>query len=269
MSCSRHPRHPGGAGAGAHGATLRPRLLERGPRSEAPYGAPLNCQIDAYLLQSERISKIFNTHDVDESGALSYDELIPALRAELKEAGITARLTAGDVLYIIAECDKDGDQCLSHDEMLPAMGLWVELVKLLPPTAEGDADTETTDEEMLETVRQTLEKGPLQKSAEGEDAGYLAQRKAEKQERINKALEARVHPLEGCKILHGGLQTSKVRTMSGRNILVEKEELVACARAVAKSKKALAKAASSAAASGGEAPTTPRSEKKSSSCNIL
>ena len=94
-------------------------------------------QIEAYLLQSERVSKIFNTHDVDESGALSYDELIPALRAELAEAGVTARLTAGDVLYIIAECDKDGDQCLSHDEMLPAMGLWVELVKLLPPLAEG------------------------------------------------------------------------------------------------------------------------------------
>ena len=36
-------------------------------------------QIEAYLLQSERVSKIFTTHDVDESGALSYDELIPAL----------------------------------------------------------------------------------------------------------------------------------------------------------------------------------------------
>ena len=27
-------------------------------------------------------------------------------------------MSAGDVLYIIAECDKDGDQCLSHDEMV-------------------------------------------------------------------------------------------------------------------------------------------------------
>ena len=53
------------------------------------------------MLQSERVSKIFTTHDVDESGALSYDELIPALRAELKEAGVTARLTAGDVLSAI------------------------------------------------------------------------------------------------------------------------------------------------------------------------
>jgi len=229
----------------------------------------LNCQIEAYFEQSERVSKIFNTHDVDESGALSYDELIPALRAELKEAGVTARLTAGDVLYIIAECDKDGDQCLSHDEMLPAMGLWVELVKLLPPTAEGDADMETTDEEMLETVRQTLEKGPLQKSAAGEDAEYLAQRKAEKQERTNKALEARVHPLEGHKMLKKGMAKSQVRTMSGRKIVVDQEELVACAHAVAKSKKAMAKGAKSAAASGGEGPTTPRSEKKSSSCNIL
>ena len=129
----------------------------------------MNAQIEAYLLQSERVSKIFNAHDADQSGALSYDELIPALRQELKEAGIPARLTAGDVLYIIAECDKDGDQCLSHDEMLPAMGLWVELVKLMPPVGEGDEDTETTDQEMLETVRQTLEKGPLQKSEEGEE----------------------------------------------------------------------------------------------------
>ena len=221
-------------------------------------------QIEAYLLQSERVSKIFTTHDVDESGALSYDELIPALRAELKEAGVTARLTAGDVLYIIAECDKDGDQCLSHDEMLPAMGLWVELVKLLPPLAEGDADAETTDEEMLETVRQTLEKGPLLKSAEGEDAEYLAQLKEAKQERLNKALEARVHPLEGHKLLKKGLGKSQVRTMSGRKIVVDQEELTACAHAVAKSKKAGAKAAAAAAA-----PTTPRSEKKSNSCNIL
>ena len=57
--------------------------------------------------------------------------------------------------------------------------------------------------------------------------------------------------------------------MSGRKIVVDQEELVACAHAVAKSKKAMAKGAKSAAASGGEGPTTPRSEKKSSSCNIL
>merc|ERR1740133_393019 len=136
------------------------------------------------------------------------------------------------------------------------MGLWVELVKLLPPLAEGDADQETTDEEMLETVRTTLEKGPLKKSAEGEDAEYLA------------ALKAGVHPLEGHKMLKKGLQKSQVRTMSGRKIVVEAEELVACAHAVSKSKKAEAKKAA-AATTGGSAPTTPRSEKKSSSCNLL
>merc|ERR1712166_980415 len=141
-------------------------------------------------------------------------------------------------------------------------GLWVELVKLLPPLAEGDADQETTDEEMLETVRTTLEKGPLKKSAEGEDAEYLAALKAGKQERLNKALEARVHPLEGHKMLKKGLQKSQVRTMSGRKIVVEAEELVACAHAVSKSKKAEAKKAA-AATTGGSAPTTPRSEKKS------
>lgn len=248
-------------GAGTRGATLRPRLSERGPRSEAPYGAPLNAQIDAYVTQSERVSKIFNAHDADQSGALSYDELVPALRQELKEAGIAARLTAGDVLYIIAECDKDGDQCLSHDEMLPAMGLWVELVKLMPPAEEGDEDTETTDAEMLETVRQTLEQGPLQKSAEGEDAEYLAQLKAAKAERLQKALDARVHPLEGHKMLQKGMAKSRVRTMSGTKLTVEQEELTACAKAVAKKAKAEAAAA--------RAPTTPRSEKKSSSCDIL
>ena len=257
-------------GAGTRGATLRPRLSERGPRSEAPNGAPLNAQIEAYLLQSERVSKIFNSHDADQSGALSYDELIPALRQELKEAGIPARLTAGDVLYIIAECDKDGDQCLSHDEMLPAMGLWVELVKLMPPAGEGDEDTETTDQEMLETVRQTLEKGPLQKSEEGEEAEYLAQMKAAKAERLQKALDARVHRLEGHKMLKKGLDKSSVRTMSGTKLTVEQEELTACAKAVAKKAKAEAAAArAAAAATEGSAPTTPRSEKKSSSCDIL
>ena len=259
-------RRSGGRGPWHHAAS--PPLGESPVPRRLLYGAPLDHQIEAYLLQSERVSKIFNTHDIDESGALSYDELIPALRAELAEAGVTARLTAGDVLYIIAECDKDGDQCLSHDEMLPAMGLWVELVKLLPPLAEGDADQETTDEEMLETVRTTLEKGPLKKSAEGEDAEYLAALKAGKQERLNKALEARVHPLEGHKMLKKGLQKSQVRTMSGRKIVVEAEELVACAHAVSKSKKAEAKKAA-AATTGGSAPTTPRSEKKSSSCNLL
>jgi len=221
----------------------------------------LNAQIEAYVTQSERVSKIFNAHDADQSGALSYDELIPALRQELKEAGIAARLTAGDVLYIIAECDKDGDQCLSHDEMLPAMGLWVELVKLMPPAEEGDEDTETTDAEMLETVRQTLEQGPLQKSAEGEDAEYLAQLKAAKAERLQKALDARVHPLEGHKMLQKGMAKSRVRTMSGTKLTVEQEELTACAKAVAKKAKAEAAAA--------RAPTTPRGEKKSSSCDIL
>lgn len=53
----------------------------------------MDLQIEAYLLQSERVSKIFNVHDADESGALSYDELVPALRAHMKEDGLTARLT--------------------------------------------------------------------------------------------------------------------------------------------------------------------------------
>jgi hypothetical protein len=65
-------------------------------------------------------------------------------------------------------------------------------------------------------------------------------------------------------LLKKGLGKSQVRTMSGRKIVVDQEELTACAHAVAKSKKAGAKAAAAAAA-----PTTPRSEKKSSSCNIL
>lgn len=226
--------------------------------------------IEAYLKQSERVDRIFSLHDVDNSGALSYDELIPALRSQLAEVAPAARMTAGDVLYIIAVCDKDGDQCLSHDELLPAMGLWVELFQLLPELK--DADDEITDEEMMATVKASLESG----GAAGEDR--LEQLKKEKQERLREALDARVHPLEGHKMLRKGMDKSSVRTMSGRKIVVENSELAQCSKAVAKRNKekgGAAPAAKPAAAPQGRAapasaPTTPRaSEKKSSSCTLL
>ena len=146
---------------------------------------------------------------------------------------------------------------------VPAMGLWVELVKLLPPLA----DDEMSDVEMLDIVRTALERGPLTKvrtaprathrttpratrhaprttrhatrhaprathlrlplslprtlrltlrlppkAGEGEGADHLAKVKAEKAARLTRALEDRVHYLEGHKMLKKGVAKSQVLT---------------------------------------------------------
>ena len=118
---------------------------------------------------------------------------------------------------------------------------------------------------MLEVVKASLESG---EGGEGGGEDRLAQLKAEKKERLAKALAERCHPLEGYKVNQKGKMKTKVRTMSGRKLVVENSQLVECDKAVAKrdKEKAKADAAAKTAAAGSD---TPRTEKKSGACHIL
>merc|ERR1719272_1286199 len=85
---------------------------------------------DAFVLRSERVAELFPQYDKDNNGSLTYDELIPMLRVLLQEVAPTARMSSGDVLYLIGKCDLDADNALSQDELLPAVVLWAQMAKL-------------------------------------------------------------------------------------------------------------------------------------------
>lgn len=189
---------------------------------------------EATVRLAQTVSPRFDKHDKDQSGALTYDELIPLLRELLAEEAPNARMTAGDVLYLIAECDADGDMRLSHDELLPAVSIWIEVTKLLP--ADEDASNEAeSDDAILAEVKEILEARAAQgEKVSAEDGVSLEQRKKEKELRHEQALKNRCHPLEGAKVVRKGMDKSKVRTMSGKHIVVENKELDAAAKAVAK-----------------------------------
>ena len=211
---------------------------------------------DAFVLKAERVAELFPQYDKDSNGTLTYDELIPMLRLLLQEVAPTARMSSGDVLYLIGKCDLDGDNALSQDELLPAVALWAQMAKLLPTDEDEDAET---DELMLEVVRVALEEA---EASGGGDEDHMAKLRAEKKAKKDAAIAARCHPLEGAKILKKGKIKSNVRTMSGSKMIIDNKELADCAMAVAARDKEKAKAEAKAATPAG-------SEKKSSACVLL
>ena len=71
------------------------------------HASRLIATVEAYLAHAETAEKIFQKFDKDGNGTLSYDELVPALRELLTDAAPDKLMMAGDVLYLINECDKD------------------------------------------------------------------------------------------------------------------------------------------------------------------
>eukprot|EP00966_Prymnesium_polylepis_P164413 3801192-Prymnesium_polylepis.2 len=59
--------------------------------------------------------------DIDDSGKLEIEELLRLLKHTLREISPDAKMSAGDVLYILTRCDLDGDMNLSRDELIPAL----------------------------------------------------------------------------------------------------------------------------------------------------
>lgn len=207
---------------------------------------------DAFVLRSERVAELFPQYDKDNNGSLTYDELIPMLRVLLQEVAPTARMSSGDVLYLIGKCDLDADNALSQDELLPAVVLWAQMAKLLP--TDEDEDTEN-DELMLEVVRVALEEA---EASGGADQDHMAKLRAEKKAKKEAALAVRCHPLEGAKILKKGLEKSNVRTMSGSKLVIDNKELQECAKAVKVRDKKKA-----------EVTTPAGAAKKSAACCVL
>lgn len=211
---------------------------------------------DAFVLKSERVAELFPEFDKDSNGTLTYDELVPMLRVLLKEVAPSARMSSGDVLYLIGKCDLDGDNALSQDELLPAVVLWAQMAKLLPTDDDEEAEP---DELMIEVVRVALEEA---EAGGGAEEDHMAKLRAEKKAKKEASLAARCHPLEGAKILKKGMDKSNVRTMSGSKLVIDNKELAECARAIKAREKEKSKSDLKAA-------TPAASEKKSSACVLL
>jgi len=89
-------------------------------------------RFDAYIRQKETLDDIFMKHDKDESGNLDRVEVLSMMNEIIgKTRGFMHIVaTEGDVEYLMASCDEDGDtDTVSRGELLPALALWKELAQ--------------------------------------------------------------------------------------------------------------------------------------------
>lgn len=87
---------------------------------------------DAYIRQKETLDGIFTKHDKDFSGNLDREEVLSMMNEIITKTKGFMHITAteGDVEYLMASCDTDGDtETVSREELLPALALWKELAQ--------------------------------------------------------------------------------------------------------------------------------------------
>jgi len=87
---------------------------------------------DAYVRQKAMLDDIFTKHDADESGKLDREEVLSMMNEIMSKTAGFAHIVAteGDVEYLMATCDEDGDtDTVSRQELLPALALWKELAQ--------------------------------------------------------------------------------------------------------------------------------------------
>lgn len=96
----------------------------------------------ALLLHEERLQNLFLEHDVDQSGVLKPEELLPLLKRVAREDKVANKhrysqalqqvitnVSEADVEFILARCDKDGSGSVSFEELGPALATWKEASK--------------------------------------------------------------------------------------------------------------------------------------------
>ena len=87
---------------------------------------------DAYIRQKETLDDIFTKHDKDQSGNLDRVEVLSMMNEIIAKTPGFMHIVAteGDVEYLMATCDEDGDtETVSREELLPALALWKELAQ--------------------------------------------------------------------------------------------------------------------------------------------
>lgn len=76
-----------------------------------------------YIKHQDYIDRVLAKHDKDGSGTLERDELLAVL-LELLPA---AEADSEDVDFLLKTCDVDGDEKITRQEVLPLLGVWMEM----------------------------------------------------------------------------------------------------------------------------------------------
>ena len=176
----------------------------------------------AYAEQNKMVDRLLAEHDKNGDGRLDVRELLDVMRSVAP--GVSVR--AGDVLWLLEKCDLDGDSHLSRDELLPALSLWHGVAGRLPRATSADDENDASIEETLDALRDSrIDEAEAVVASSGYPLGLGANP-------LEQRLRERVHPLQGAKIEARGGMKSRVRTLSGRQLIVSNKELKQAKHAV-------------------------------------